>query len=916
MGDSLDMSEDGNHLIIGARGGTNLNAFVYDYNSSTNAWDKIGGSTLVGTSSSNFGISSAISNDGSVIAVGASGDDADGNDSGRVYMYKRSGSTWVLVSTLSNPSYAANEIFGSSVSLSGDGTRLIAGAPYYDPAGGGTGDAGHAGKIYTFEYIGTSWILRQPIDSFAATGLEAAVSDTTGSHMGQYQSLAISRDGSTIIGGEHLADITLVNEGRTRVFHMPSNIKSIWGSNDDVNWTKITTGNETFRGNDRLEFKNLDNPNYYKYHAIVADAFTRLKEVKLYGIRNQGSSTLHDGALTLTKKVTAPQLESTGILNMKGDYTEIRANSNVVTEFSRSKKFMKFPRIPLPYAAMASQGGYENYVINESSAYGNNTSGAGAWIAFATAGHWLSASNSFDGGTDVFNGTNGPWLSIQLPDKIKLEYLEFYSDGGRTSQLITAGSVYASNDGKNWTNVGSLAGLGSYNVTIPARVDFTHKTLYDRYLLHITGNATTYVHMRKLSLFGTPEYDPEAHGVDVVVKSVPNVPNTDWLEVYYDAKNLADGGVTSVNDLKPVGTANNGVANGNLSVSDGAFTFDGSGDYISSTVTTTTGAFIHTFAFWMNIPSSAATNSTLIGFGTQASDEASVIRFDGVDKFRWYFWGNDIKFTTPNVRDKWVHVVATYDGGNESGITVGNVGVSRKIFINTKETTVIENVGSSAGSDALNLLSTSHTFRVGSSLANSEVMTGKIANARLFNRVLTSDEIYQLYAYQKEYFGHGALGMTLKAGRLGIGTSEPRAALDVRGDIHGGCPAYFSGHLTSNYSGIGIVDWDTIHIIKGCIFDTSTGRLTIQLKGIYRVYYTARQLGTDANAIYLRTRVNGVELGAGYGAIYLNSTRDQAGTTVILDLNVNDIVDIYSPGASGAIASNYNAFTCEYLSST
>ena len=83
----------------------------------------------------------------------------------------------------------------------------------------------------------------------------------------------------------------------------------------------------------RLEFKNLDNPNYYKYHAIVADAFTQLKDVKLFGVRNQGSSTLHDGALTLTKKVTAPQLESTGIINMKGDYTEIRANSNVVTCF-------------------------------------------------------------------------------------------------------------------------------------------------------------------------------------------------------------------------------------------------------------------------------------------------------------------------------------------------------------------------------------------------------------------------------------------------------------------------------------------------------------------------------------------------------------------------------------------------------
>jgi hypothetical protein len=73
----------------------------------------------------------------------------------------------------------------------------------------------------------------------------------------------------------------------------------------------------------------------------------------------------------------------------------------------------------------------------------------------------------------------------------------------------------------------------------------------------------------------------------------------------------------------------------------------------------------------------------------------------------------------------------------------------------------------------------------------SDYFNGSIANFRLFNRVLTSDEIYQLYAYQKEYFGYGDLSMTLKAGRLGIGTSEPRAALDVRGDIHAnGAPAF------------------------------------------------------------------------------------------------------------------------------
>jgi len=31
----------------------------------------------------------------------------------------------------------------------------------------------------------------------------------------------------------------------------------------------------------------------------------------------------------------------------------------------------------------------------------------------------------------------------------------------------------------------------------------------------------------------------------VTVKSYPNVPNTDWLEVYYDAKDLVDGAVST-----------------------------------------------------------------------------------------------------------------------------------------------------------------------------------------------------------------------------------------------------------------------------------------------------------------------------------------------------------------------------------
>ena len=517
-----------------------------------------------------------------------------------------------------------------------------------------------------------------------------------------------------------------------------------------------------------------------------------------------GNATVSEN-LTVTGNVFDLNIVSNVNMLHTSNTASIKLNSNVVTEFPRSKKLIKYPRVVL-----TANGLNQGYTVSGSSEYSSGLTYYGAFTpptSLSTpSGAWLtptSGTTGYDTGTGDYllsaqlhsDSLTGEYVQIVLPERINPVYFtvqprpESANNKQGLLSCIKEGEIWASNSndiGTTWTLVGTIQNFIPTSLYQQYTVSAINATgYYDTFALIIhKNNGQVFAGVGEWRLYGIPEYDPEARGVDVVVKSVPNVPNTDWLEVYYDAKDLADG-TTTVNDLKPVGTANNGVANGNLSVSDGAFVFDGSGDYISSTVTTTTGAFIHTFAFWMNIPSSASTVSGLVGFGTGSSDEASAIRFDGAEKLRWYFWGNDIKFTTPDIRGKWVHVVGTYDGGNDSGLTVGNVGVSRKIFINTKETTVIENVGGGAGSDALNLLSTSHALRIGSDLSNGNTLTGKIANFRLFNRALTTDEIYQLYAYQKEYFGHGDLGMTLKAGRLGIGTSEPRAALDVYGELYG-----------------------------------------------------------------------------------------------------------------------------------
>jgi len=295
------MSPDGNYLIAGAHYGAKSEVYVYDYVSGSTSWVKrttLTHPTLPNANTHFYGSSVAISDDGNTVAVGASSDDVDGTDFGRAYVYTWSGSAWSSPTILSNPRPTASpsDIFGSTVSLSGDGTRLIVAASREDTAVRTTNSTDN-GRVYTYEYYGGSWQLREPNASIGATGL------IDSARLGEYaDGCMISRDGSTIVVGEY------AGVSKARVFNMPSNIKSIWGSNDDVNWTKITTGNETFRGNDRLEFKNLDNPNYYKYHAIVADAFTQLKDVKLFGVRNQGSSTLHDGTLTLTKNLDVPRI--------------------------------------------------------------------------------------------------------------------------------------------------------------------------------------------------------------------------------------------------------------------------------------------------------------------------------------------------------------------------------------------------------------------------------------------------------------------------------------------------------------------------------------------------------------------------------------------------------------------------------
>jgi hypothetical protein len=135
----------------------------------------------------------------------------------------------------------------------------------------------------------------------------------------------------------------------------------------------------------------------------------------------------------------------------------------------------------------------------------------------------------------------------------------------------------------------------------------------------------------------------------------------------------------------------------------------------------------------------------------------------------------------------------------------------------------------------------------------------------------------------------------------------------VRGDIYGGCPIYFAAYNTNGTSADSTVIWNELWISRGGGYSTGTGIFTAPLAGIYKFYYTLRQSGGAATALWARVQLNGADISSAYGAIYLQTTRDQAGSTVLLKLNAGDEISVKVYNYD--MASGYSSFVGEYFSS-
>lgn len=139
----ISLSRDGSRVAISStRHGSIGHVRVFTYNTGTSQWEQLGASIDGETGSTgHFPAAVSLSNDGTTLAAGAAlhRDSNNLDIGGRVRIFKYSGSGWTQTASIDGA--ASSDMFGASLALSGDGSRVVIGGKHNDDGGN---KAGHA----------------------------------------------------------------------------------------------------------------------------------------------------------------------------------------------------------------------------------------------------------------------------------------------------------------------------------------------------------------------------------------------------------------------------------------------------------------------------------------------------------------------------------------------------------------------------------------------------------------------------------------------------------------------------------------------------------------------------------------------------------------------------------------------------
>ena len=153
---SVSLSDDGSIVAISARLNDGINGIdsghVRVYENTGGMWTQIGDDIDGEAADDRSGYTIGLNSNGSIIAVGASNNDGiNGTDSGHVRIYQNIGGVWTQVGA-DIDGEAAGDFSSSSLSLNSDGSIVAIGATFNN------GNGQNSGHVRVFQNTGGTWM--------------------------------------------------------------------------------------------------------------------------------------------------------------------------------------------------------------------------------------------------------------------------------------------------------------------------------------------------------------------------------------------------------------------------------------------------------------------------------------------------------------------------------------------------------------------------------------------------------------------------------------------------------------------------------------------------------------------------------------------------------------------------------------
>jgi hypothetical protein len=203
FGRSVGLSADGTVALIGQNLSSLSAGKAAVFTLSAGIWSQAAEITPPSPAAHGFGSAVALSGDGSTGFVAAPDKTVAGAPSaGKVFVFTGSGATWSQEAGFSASDAGANDLFGRAMATSLDGSSLLVGAASND-----VGDAADAGAVYAFTRSGGIWTEQQqvfPADTHSRDLFGSSISMSGDGSVAVVGAVGAPKDGKVLTGSAYV----------------------------------------------------------------------------------------------------------------------------------------------------------------------------------------------------------------------------------------------------------------------------------------------------------------------------------------------------------------------------------------------------------------------------------------------------------------------------------------------------------------------------------------------------------------------------------------------------------------------------------------------------------------------------------------------------------------------------------------